>query len=63
MLRRSSPSSLDDQIASEKAQLTNQAAKLPQGREKDRLLRTIRQLNTASHLSEWLSSPGLQPPT
>ena len=38
------------------------AAKLPPGKERDELLRVARQLDTASHLNEWLSSPGLSPP-
>jgi hypothetical protein len=40
-----------------------EAAKLPHGRERDDLLRKARQLETASHVNEWLSSPGLSPPT
>ena len=39
------------------------AAKLPPGELKTQLLREARQLETASQLSQWLSSPGLQPPT
>jgi hypothetical protein len=31
--------------------------------ERDALLRTARQYEVAAHLDEWLSSPGLQPPT
>jgi len=38
------------------------AEKLPQGKERERLLRRASQLKTASHINEWLSSPGLQPP-
>jgi hypothetical protein len=57
-----SPRTFEDQITSEKAKLSEQAEELPHGPEKDRLLRKIRQLNTASHLSEWLSSPGLASP-
>ena len=40
-----------------------EAAKLPYGRLKEQLLRKSRQLQTASEISQWLSSPGLQPPT
>jgi hypothetical protein len=40
-----------------------EAAKLPDGRLKDQLLREARQLETASQINQWLSSPGLQPPT
>ena len=39
-----------------------EAAKLPQGKLKDQLLQEARQLRTASRISQWLSSPGLQPP-
>jgi hypothetical protein len=51
-----------DQVAADKARLEAQVAKLPAGRQKDELLKKIRQLETASHISDWLSSPGLQPP-
>jgi hypothetical protein len=40
-----------------------EAAKLPHGKLKSELLREARQLETASQISQWLSSPGLQPPT
>jgi hypothetical protein len=39
------------------------ASILPAGQEKDDLLRRARQADTASHLDEWINSPGLQPPT
>jgi hypothetical protein len=39
------------------------AAKLPHGKLKDQLLLEARQLETASQINQWLSSPGLQPPT
>ena len=60
--RRSSPHTFEGQIAAEKARLEAKAAELPHGREKDRLLRKIRQLDTASHMGDWLSSGGLKPP-
>jgi hypothetical protein len=41
----------------------NEAEKLPFGRERDHLLRKARQLDTASHINDWLSSPGLDPPS
>ena len=47
----------------QEAQLIKELAKsLPQGRERELLSRKARQLETASHLTEWLSSPGLMPP-
>jgi hypothetical protein len=39
------------------------AEKLTQGKEREDLLRKARQLETASHINQWLSSSGLQPPT
>jgi hypothetical protein len=60
--RRSSPHTFEGQIAAEKARLEAQAAELPHGPERDQLLRKIRQLNTASHMGDWLSSGGLKAP-
>jgi hypothetical protein len=39
-----------------------EAEKLPYGREREHLLRKASQLETASHINEWVSSPGLSPP-
>ena len=61
--RRSKPLTFEDQIAAEKAKSEAQAAKLPPGPVKEALLKKIRQLETASHMDEWLRSPGLRPPT
>ena len=36
----------------------NEAQKLPHGKEREALVRKARQLETASHINEWLSSPG-----
>ena len=55
--------SFEDQIIVEKSELEVQTAGLAPGPQKDALLKMIRQLETASHVSEWLTSPGLQPPT
>jgi hypothetical protein len=40
-----------------------EAAHLPPGAERDELVRKARQAETASHLTEWVLSPGLRPPT
>jgi archaellum biogenesis protein FlaJ (TadC family) len=40
----------------------NEAEKLPHSRERDVLERRARQLETASQVNQWLSSPGLKPP-
>ena len=39
-----------------------EAEKLPDGKEREALVRKARQLHTASQMNEWLSSPELQPP-
>jgi hypothetical protein len=40
-----------------------EAQELPYGKEREALTRKARQLETASHINEWLTSPGLQSPT
>ena len=40
-----------------------EAEKLPYGEEREALLRKARQLETASQIDQWISSPALQPPT
>jgi len=62
MQRQRFVSTFEDQVAADKARLEAQIARLPPGRRKDELRRKIRQLETASHIGDWLSSPGLQPP-
>jgi hypothetical protein len=60
--RQSEPDSFESQLAAEKARLKEQLARASRGPERDMLIRKIRQIETASHINEWLSSPGLQPP-
>jgi hypothetical protein len=52
----------DESIAAEKTRLEEQLANVARGPERDALLKKIRQLDTASHLNEWLTSPGLRAP-
>jgi hypothetical protein len=61
--RRSAPHTFDENLAAEKAKLEAQLAQLKHGPQMDAVRKKIRQLETASHMSEWLSSPGLQSPT
>jgi len=42
--------------------LRAEADKLPPGETRDLLLRKARQADTATHVDDWLNSPGLQPP-
>jgi hypothetical protein len=61
--RRSAPHTFEENIAAEKAKLEAQIAKLKPGSQMEALRKKIKQLETASHMNEWLSSPGLQSPT
>ncbi len=53
--------SLQDRLASFAKDARRTAALLPAGAEKDELLRKAGQADKAAHLSEWVSSPSLQP--
>jgi hypothetical protein len=61
-VQRSTPELFADRLAAEKKRLENEVVALPSGPKKEELLRKIRQLETASHLNEWATSPGLQAP-
>jgi hypothetical protein len=66
MLRRrrfKQPQSLEARLAEEAKRLREKAKLLPPGAERDDLIRKARQAETGAHMSEWLTSPGLQPPT
>ncbi|MBR0868497.1 hypothetical protein ACVIWV_008903 [Bradyrhizobium diazoefficiens] len=54
--------SLEERLAEEAKRLREQANSLPPGIERDHALRKARQAETGSHMSEWLTSPGLKPP-
>jgi hypothetical protein len=53
---------LEERLAQEAKRLREEAKCLPPGAARDDLLRRARQAETGSHMSEWLRSPGLQPP-
>ena len=54
--------SLEERLAVVAKMLRRKAAMLPQGRLRDVAERKARQVDTASHLSQWLRSPGLRTP-
>ena len=65
MLRRSpftQTVSPEERLAQEAERLREEAKKLPHDPEREILLRKARQAETGSHMSEWLTSPGLRPP-
>jgi hypothetical protein len=52
----------DQRLAQEALRIQEQVKSLPHGNERELLVREARQVETASHISEWISSPGLQQP-
>ena len=53
---------LEQRLAQEALRIQEQVKSLPHGKERELLVRKAWQLETASHVNEWISSPGLQPP-
>ncbi|WP_370165635.1 hypothetical protein [Bradyrhizobium diazoefficiens] len=54
--------SLEERLSQEAKRLREEAKTLPPGPRREEALRKARQAETGSHMSEWLRSPGLQPP-
>jgi hypothetical protein len=54
---------LHQRLALEIARLRKEAQGTPPGVKRDHLLRRVRQMESASRINEWLSSPGLQAPS
>ena len=59
-IKQSEP--LEERLANESARLRGEAKQLPPGADREILLRRVRQVETALHMSKWLRSPGLRPP-
>ena len=56
--------SFEERLAKEAILFKEEAERLPAGsKARDLMLRRARQAETASHMSEWLRSPGLKAPT
>jgi hypothetical protein len=53
---------LEERLAEEADRLRNEARGTPPGVDREDLLRRARRAETASHMNQWLSSPGLQAP-
>ena len=54
--------SFEERLAQEAERAKAQAKTLPDGTQRDLLLKKARQAEAAAHINEWLSSPGLRPP-
>ena len=53
---------LDQRLTEQAERLRKEAQGTPPGVQRDKLVRRARQLETASHMQDWLSSPGLRVP-
>jgi hypothetical protein len=64
MLRRrfKQTRSLEERLSEEAKRLREKAKLLPPGAVREEMIRKARQAETGSHMTEWLTSPGLQPP-
>jgi hypothetical protein len=54
--------SLEARLSEEAKRLREEAKLLPPGAQREELIRKARRAETASHMNEWLTSPGLRPP-
>jgi hypothetical protein len=54
--------SLEERLTQQAQRAKAEAKTLPDGAQRDLLLKKARQAEAAAHINEWLSSPGLRPP-
>jgi len=54
---------LFERLSQEKKRVETRLGLVGAGMERNKLLDKLRQLDTAAHINEWLSSPGLRAPT
>ena len=64
MLRRrfKQAQSLEARLSEEAKSLRAEAKLLPPGAQWEEMIRKARRAEIASHMNEWLTSPGLRPP-
>ena len=53
---------LDQRLSEQAERLRKEAQGTPPGVKRDDLLRRARQAQTAAHMQEWITSPGLRSP-
>jgi hypothetical protein len=53
---------LDQRLSEQAERLRKEAQGTPRGVKRDDLLRRARQAETAAHMQEWITSPGLRAP-
>jgi len=54
--------SLEERLAEEARRLREKAKKLAPGLEQTNLLQKARENEMVAHMTEWITSPGLEPP-
>jgi hypothetical protein len=54
---------LGERLIKEARLAREKASQLPQGKEREDLLKKAGEADAAAHLEEWLNSPGLKAPT
>ena len=54
--------SLETRLSEEAKRLRDEAKLVPPGALREELIRKARHAEAASHMNEWLTSPGLRPP-
>jgi hypothetical protein len=59
-LKQTTP--LEERLDEEAKRLREEAKLLPPGMAREHAIRKARQAEVGAHMSEWLRSPGLQPP-
>ena len=59
--RLAQTTSLDRRLEEQAKRLRLEAKGTPPGIEREKLIRRARQAETAAHMQQWLSSPGLRP--
>jgi hypothetical protein len=60
-VKQTSP--LDQRLTDQAERLRKEARGTPPGIERERLLRRARHAETAAHMEQWLTSPGLRAPS
>jgi hypothetical protein len=61
--RSKQTTTLDERLEEMAKRLRDEARGTPPGVERDNLIRRARLAEAASHMRDWLSSPGVRPPT
>jgi hypothetical protein len=62
-MTRDPKSSLRERLEAEAKIIAEKARLLPPSKERDALRRKAREMKVAANVTEWIESPGLQPPS